>query len=514
MGNLEELIQGLEFCGPYNEPYYNALLRSLAPRSLWRSNWWGGYMWQRNPTQLRYQLWQWTLEGNNFVEYFATGGSEGFYAADFRIAYFYDWIHGDLEQLQHGVGTLIARSEHLHDGAALLHSQASLHLASLLPGPNSWNRAQESLIRQLDLQGLQYRYLTSGQLEAGGLEREKIRVLLLGDAMALSDAEARRLRDFVQAGGILIADTNPAIAGGNCEPLPHGALDDLFGVTQSGEPQRTAPGKLEAALKLGQADLRLSQEGMVADGAVALAGGQALGKIGETPAFILQRHGQGATFLVNCSVYSLSPENQVKLAEFLRALLAETGVIPSACVTDPDGHPIMGVRENLMRRYGVATLGVTVTPGAFPEARDARLRLRRPAHLYDLQRKRYLGRVDSLPLRLEPGGVYLFALLPYQVDQVDLEAPAEVGPGAGIPLTVRVSTTAGAQPGHVLWLRVTGPDGRERAFYERLLTMDQPEVHLTVPLAENDAPGDWRLTVRDASTGRGASRVVRVHPPG
>lgn len=511
-GNLEQTIKGLDFWGPYNRPSYNALLRSLAPRSLWRGNWWGGYMWQRRPETLRYQLWHWTLEGNNFVEYYASIGSEGFLSADFRLAYFYQWVRRDLQELKHGLGTLIAKSEFVHDGVALLHSQASVHLADLLNQVNSWQRSQDSLIKLLDVLGIQYRYLTAGQVEQGDLEQEKIRLLLLGDVMVVSNPMGQQIRDFVARGGVVIADTSPGLVGGNCESLPAGQLDDLFGISQPGEPQRSAAASLQFKGTVGRRPVHLEQQNLSADANVSLNGGEALAYVGEVPVLIRNHYGQGQTLLLNFAVPSLSAENRTALANLLRGLLAEANIDHAYELTDPEDGLIAGARVMAMQRHELTVLGLTADPSVIEGAQPTELRLPRETYVYEVRHRRYLGHVDSLSLALNPAEPLLLALLPYRVQRVDLQVPKQARVGEPLPVSLRVLTSAGPQPGHVLCLQVIGPDGEERPYYERLVTMETSEAEVEVPFAYNDPLGEWRLRVRDVASGMGASRTVELQP--
>ena len=65
-------------------------------------------------------------------------------------------------------------------------------------------------VELIEDQGLQYRFVSYGQLEKGELLKGGYRVLVLPRSNSLSDAEAQAIRDFAQ-GGIVIADGEPGI---------------------------------------------------------------------------------------------------------------------------------------------------------------------------------------------------------------------------------------------------------------------------------------------------------------
>lgn len=82
--------------------------------------------------------------------------------------------------------------------------------------------------------GLPFRYITPAQLESGILAREGIRVCILNRASALSPAAASVLRGFVKTGGLLIADSQPALYSETLRRQDIPSLDRLFGVVRNG----------------------------------------------------------------------------------------------------------------------------------------------------------------------------------------------------------------------------------------------------------------------------------------
>src|SRR4029453_14791434 len=129
------------------------------------------------------------------------------------------------KEIRGGIGALLINSDRQSDPIAIHYSPPSLRVEWMLEqkpngeawvkrsassdedGPMRWLR--ESYCRLLDGLGRQYTFVTSAQIEGGGLLKGGYRVLLLPRSTALSEAEADAMRAFVKQGGILIADGRP-----------------------------------------------------------------------------------------------------------------------------------------------------------------------------------------------------------------------------------------------------------------------------------------------------------------
>jgi hypothetical protein len=81
--------------------------------------------------------------------------------------------------------------------------------------------------------GIQYNFLAYDELIRRGIPAE-YKVLILPACYALSDIESRRIREFCQAGGTVIADFACGLFDHHGRGRTRGALDDLFGVSHDG----------------------------------------------------------------------------------------------------------------------------------------------------------------------------------------------------------------------------------------------------------------------------------------
>ncbi len=122
-------------------------------------------------------------------------------------------------KLQSGIARVFMNSEVVEDGVAIHFSMASIRGAWITDGVISAemgnaNRSSKNFadlakrrdawVKELEKQGVQFRFLATQQIERGELDR--FRVLILPYSIALSDAEIAAIERFLQRGGRVFAD--------------------------------------------------------------------------------------------------------------------------------------------------------------------------------------------------------------------------------------------------------------------------------------------------------------------
>ncbi len=122
-------------------------------------------------------------------------------------------------RLQSGIGRIFMNAPVQEDGVAIHFSMASIRGAWITDGRivegvqsaerTSKNfaelmRRREAWVKQLESQGLQFRFLATPQIEAGELSR--YRVLILPYSISLSDREAAAIEAFAAHGGRVFVD--------------------------------------------------------------------------------------------------------------------------------------------------------------------------------------------------------------------------------------------------------------------------------------------------------------------
>ncbi|HEX3557092.1 MAG TPA: beta-galactosidase trimerization domain-containing protein [Thermoanaerobaculia bacterium] len=185
--------------------------------------------------------------------YFAHGSrgmigwvDDGWFAGD-RPPHPQPWLDRfapTLRELGGVQGPKLAGARALHDGVAIYYSHPSIQVSWCLDAEahhRTWpNRLDDARLGTshnvrkawellLADAGLRYDFLAYDQVALHGVPAE-YKVLILPACYALSDAEARRIAEFAQGGGTVIADFACGLFDPHGRGRQRGALDALFGV--------------------------------------------------------------------------------------------------------------------------------------------------------------------------------------------------------------------------------------------------------------------------------------------
>ncbi len=133
----------------------------------------------------------------------------------------------DLTAALRQVAPALLAAEPAPDPVAVLYSQASFRTRWILDQrakgtwtdrdaareyeDNAWRAARRQILQRLGQIAIQPRILSSAMIEAGALQQNALRVLILPHAIALSTAEAAAIRAFAARGGTVLADTEPGL---------------------------------------------------------------------------------------------------------------------------------------------------------------------------------------------------------------------------------------------------------------------------------------------------------------
>jgi hypothetical protein len=206
---------------------------------------WFGY--EETAPQNRHFLWWFALNGGVMpiwwdpVEPWAYTGKEGFtpwYLADplWRPTGRSAAVQDAAASLQAGIGKVLREASPAPAEAAILHSQASMHVlyaaeamgAGRLTsaGYDVYRDSDDALAAALKRRAYAYRYVLPDRLTETDLAG--IKLLALPSCAALSDETVAALRAFVKRGGKLLADAIPATHDGHGKPRGESPLADLF----------------------------------------------------------------------------------------------------------------------------------------------------------------------------------------------------------------------------------------------------------------------------------------------
>lgn len=159
-----------------------------------------------------------------------------------------DAYKATLVELSDVQGPKLAGARRLHDGVAIYYSHPSIQVSWCLDAQAhgaSWvnrnddhrlgtshnvRKAWEYLLADA---GVAYDFLAYDRVAREGVPAE-YRALILPACFALSDAEARRIAEFCERGGLVVADFACGLFDQHGKGRARGALDDLFGVEHGG----------------------------------------------------------------------------------------------------------------------------------------------------------------------------------------------------------------------------------------------------------------------------------------
>lgn len=430
---------------------------------------------------------------------------------DFRFCGSAESIRTALTEIRDGgVARLLRTAERSNDGIAIHYSFPSIHGAWIVDGrttgpdenPNKgagptfrkFEANRDGWVNLLKDLGFGFDFLARQQIEAGELKTRKFRALILPFSVSLTNGEVRAIREFVEGGGIVIADGQAGVMDGHARWLDRSSLDDLFGIARP-RPARQA----ELASEAPEKTLRAAQSRALAD-------------LDGAPAVLVREQGSGKAvylnFFLSTYVEDRRDRKEGRWKDLVRRGFEWAGLRPPYRVVAETGDPLENFLLVHYRRGAARLLGLLKNDE--PEVRTTGIRvdLGAPAHIYDVRQKRYLGRSRTLRDRISSAEPKLYALLPAPVARVRVEAPRSVRPGEAV--SCRLAIEAGQKLDTVLLFRVYRPGGELAHEYSENLETKDGVAARTFRLALNDPPGRWRIVATDAVSGQRAVHELVV----
>lgn len=190
-----------------------------------------------------WQMWWCLAHGNRGM----IGWVEGWFDGKTPRAWLNDWKEPQKE-LTTVIAPKVVGGKWIHDGVAIYYSQASIQTSWCLdiechgktwPNRNSddehgtWHLTRKAWEYILADSGIQYNWVGYDDVIVNGVPKE-YKVLILPSCFALSDIEAKRIQEFCEQGGTVVADFMCGIFDQHGKGRAKGALDDLFGVAHDG----------------------------------------------------------------------------------------------------------------------------------------------------------------------------------------------------------------------------------------------------------------------------------------
>ncbi len=519
------LTDAFDFIQAYDHQNTGEMHRSF--HDMLAAPWWG---YGATDPQLAHQLWRRLLNDNAGAMYFSC-------ASLIKPDYTYTQTAAEgrlhILEMRNGLARLLHDCEARATDVYLHYSHPSIHAAFITGGEPIFNDNRAGWSKAIEDGALQMKFLAYAQLEDGQLTKLMPRAFVLPYSVAISDKEAQQMKEYVEAGGVLIADARTGLMDEHCAPRATGALDELFGIerTEVNPKARRLDGEAVFTETLGECDpTPITFQDLSGDTMIKVTSGTALGQMADTPVLIARNVGKGKAVLLNFFMDSYGRRRSLGLHHPLRELLAEVldlaGVEPFTQIIAPDADRYYVARYysgeasyvGLLRETGVVLTGGGPGSAATGEAphRHSLMQVKFPqqAHLYDLRAGEYLGRSDRAEKLMPEGYCQLYSLLPYQVTAVSVIPRAKSKqPGERVSYRVRVETN-GPEPGmHVFRVQVSNPNGL-REYYGTQITAHDGSGEAEFDLALNDTPGTWQIRATDVATGVSGTAEFTVTAPG
>jgi len=437
-----------------------------------------------------------------------------------------------------GVGKLFMESERLGDGIALHFSMPSVHAATIT-GNHGGRRSAEAgarsfpgnrdgwawLIRDL---GMDFDFVAYEQVEQGRLRGGSYRAFVLPLSMAISPEEAKAIREFVQRGGVVIADAAAGVMDDHCSWAEQGMLADLFGISVGGPSERRfvgVQGEVTVTAEGRSWGLETDElAGLEAVEQVKAAQGTALLQVGGADAAIVRRVGEGWAIYLNLLLDGYSRERRRAFGgrqyrSVLGALLTHLGIRPTIQAWEACGIPLsqaMVVRYRLGDTQALAIVkenvglegrdGVTIYDDSQlgrVQRQQITIRLPRKYWVTDVRTGERLGYTDTVETSIVVGGALVLGLSEVE-NELELSGPASAALGDQPEFTIKL-----ARPGKaIVRCHLFGPDGAFLPSYARNVLIDNGAGTVVLPSALNDAAGQYTLKVTDVMTGAGATATL------
>jgi len=467
--------------------------------------------------------WLWLFEGLNGVSYFDSAGGFAILPPNLRTTHETRWWSHEVRRLHEGIAEQII---------ALDRDAGSVRIVCE-PG----TRGGDVWARALNQSHVPYRFTTLADLA----DDANAKLVVCPSIPLLPTERLKPLHAVARRGGVVV------VVG----PLASGTTAQAKAVQEDVAVHQGVPAEIawddagDSVLRPGALTGTTSgAHGIEPDGATVLARFKHLGeasaddgkarpefikRLFATPAALVRKHGNG-------TVVTLAFHPDIPSAGKLLGVLArQANLAPPGETIAVKGHPADTVylypfSGSRMRLLGVVQDYWRVAPTHENNVKSsacyfhhgpkrwasspATLGSAKTTHVYDVRAGKYLGQRKSVPFTLQPGRPELFALLPYRVEKLTIEAPANVHQGQTLKLELTVHTDSGAPDRHVVHVRFVAPDGT-------VGLADRYNVHTkdgrgvcrhTVPL--NATVGAWTVKATDAPTGVTTThRLVVVKAP-
>jgi len=383
----------------------------------------------------------------------------GIIAPDLRITYPFYLSQQGIRKIKDGIFHIIDGAQRYNSGIAIHYGKTAIYAADAYRSTGYYVASCTGTEKLLEDMGYQYDYVASEQVETGILKNFK--VLILPFTLALSDKEALEIEQFVRNGGILIAGEKPAQYDYYLRKAVNGSLLHSV-ISQPGRLHRTGSGI-----------------SLIMDKDITGYPKQRMEKQGKEFRDIL---------------YGILRDNGVHPIATIPQFIQETG-IPMVEVVRYDKNG-MSIISFINYRDGSASFEFT------PQM---------DRYVYEVTEGNTIGANTPVNVKLDGGGVKMYALLPSQVKGLEVYGPASVSRGKDYEFSADSRLSTGETIQSVYRYSLTCLGGKKATLYSGVFRADEEGLSkASIPFAFNDTTGRWLLEVEDVISGVKVTKEVQL----
>lgn len=410
-------------------------------------------------------------------------------------------VKNQVKELTEGLGKLLMTAQRQDNRIAIHYSQPSLHAAWISGDEIKHLDALDTFVMYVQSAGLQFNFVSYEQIEAGELEKGGYKALILPHSQAISTAEAAKIKDFVAKGGLLIADVLPGIMDDHCKLLEAGLLDDIFGIKTKGNSYSKTFGKVIAD-KNNQFDLlALNKINGVSE--IELTDGRALAKF-KTPksnkrknVLIVNNFRKGKAVYLNFFFSNLVDNYLWSAQSLLLSRILQLADIERTVNVTNGGKSIPYYEIVSFKNSSAEYIGILRDYRGGEKQEPLKITFPRQTHLYDIREKSYLGKISETQTQIAPGCAKIYALLPYQVKDIEINATDNIKAGQKFDYQFQLTATADKLANHVVRIEIYNPKGKLIKHYSRNELTKAGFFKGSFKSALNDSAGTWKLKAID-----------------
>ncbi|HOL21324.1 MAG TPA: beta-galactosidase [bacterium] len=453
----------------------------------------GYYFGAMDEWTMRITPWQYLFQGGTHIHWWPV--SYAFTADRSEPMLCFKQAAEECRELEGGTGKLLISSKKRVDPILLLWSNNSYYASTVYPGEIRWENARASFENMLRHTGLDYQAVGEDFIETSLSYGENQRVLILPACQSISRRGVEKIKEFVAAGGLVIADFPPAVVDEYLRPYGDKKADSKI--------------EFEVCPKCkGEKRIYAGGAGNVLQTCPLCGGTGQVVKGGTVPSSsmldaLFDFNEQGVKkFGKGYGLYLKgSPNRREEWGAIRRILIEKGGVRGDIEVNDIYGNLRTDVRSYVFDNGNILFLGIlpdrTINN---PPGESITIKLGNKMHVYDVRLHKYLGETDRVQTGILPSEAKLLAFLPARIDCLNLSL-SKYTARPGDVIEVKGSLAPASLKSSTMVARIeVSLNGEIQDAYTKNLDF-QGNFTYPIPLALNQQRGEYIVKVMELVSG-------------